>query len=300
MRNFFLTLALAIGVSFSAFAQKEVVLIDYFSYTTGLDGGQVSNLRSKVMAGISETNRLQVVDIATQTNLATEYERRKEESAMYDETARNTVMKTLGAKYIITGNVTTMSTTKATDKDGNVTFYGNVSWTIYIIDASNGVTKYTKTFTHQSSGGLGGLTQNTGIGATSEEAILQTCNEVQKQMEKVVEEAFPIEGSLIKIETTKKNKAETVYIDLGAAHGIEKGQDFDIFIEVDIAGELSRKNIGSLVAKEVLSANRTLCNVSKGGDLIVEADANGQKLIVVTRKSKGLKAFGQGVGNFFK
>lgn len=299
MRNFFLTLALAIGVSFSAFAQKDVVLVDYFKYASGVDAAHVANLRTKVMAGIAETNRLQIVDIVTQSNMATEEERRKAESAMNDETARNSIMQTLGAKYIITGDVTTMSCTKETDKDGNVTYYGNLTWTIKIIESSNGVIKYTKTFTHQSGGGFG-LTQNTGIGYTYEEAILQTCNEVQKQMEKVVEEAFPIEGSLIKIETTKKNKAETVYIDLGTAHGIEKGQDFDIFIEVDIAGELSRKNIGSLVAKEVLSANRTLCNVSKGGDLIVEADANGQKLIVVTRKSKGLKALGQGVGNFFK
>lgn len=299
MKKLFLTLALAIGVGFSAFAQKDVVLVDYFKYSSSVDAAHVANLRTKVMAGIAETNRLQIVDIVTQSNMATEEERRKAESAMNDETARNSIMQTLGAKYIITGDVTTMSCTKETDKDGNVTYYGNLTWTIKIIESSNGVIKYTKTFTHQSSGGFG-LTQNTGIGYTYEEAILQTCNEVQKQMEKVVEEAFPIEGSLIKIETTKKNKAETVYIDLGAAHGIEKGQDFDIFIEVDIAGELSRKNIGSLVAKEVLSANRTLCNVSKGGDLIVEADANGQKLIVVTRKSKGLKAFGQGVGNFFK
>lgn len=282
MRKFFLTLALAIGVGFSAFAQKDVVLVDYFKYASGVDAAHVANLRAKVIAGIAETNRLQIVDIATQSNMATEEERRKAESAMNDETARNSIMQTLGAKYIITGDVSTMSCTKETDKEGNVSYKGNLTWTIKVVEASNGVMKYTKTYTYQG----GGLLSTTGSGRTYEEAMLATCNLAHGAMALVVNEAFPIEGLLIKIETTKKNKAETVYIDLGSAHGIEKGQGFEVYMEVDIAGELSRKKIGDLMAKEVLSASRTLCTVKKGGDLIVEAEAKGQKLIVVSRAAK--------------
>ena len=82
------------------------------------------------------------------------------------------------------------------------------------------------------------------------------------------------------------DKAETVYIDLGSSRGIAKKQKFTVYLEVDIAGELSRKEIGSLSAQEVLSAKRTLCKVTKGGDKVLEAVKEGQKLVVVSRKER--------------
>lgn len=282
-----LTLALVLGVSFVSVAQestKDVVLVDFFKYSSDVDANHVANLRTKVIAGIAETGRVQIVDVATQSSIETEEERRKAESAMSDETARNSIMQTLGAKYIIAGEVTTMSCTKDTVK-GKVTYKGNLTWTIKVIDASNGVIKYTKTYTYQG----GGLFSTTGSGKTFEEAMLATCDKAKYAMADVVNKAFPVEGLLIKIETVKKNKAETVYIDLGTAHGIASSQGFEVYMEVDIAGELSRKKIGDLIAKDVLSANRTLCKVKKGGDLIVDAESKGQKLIVITRAAKGLE-----------
>ena len=49
---------------------------------------------------------------------------------------------------------------------------------------------------------------------------------------------------------------------------------------------MSRKEIGSLSAQEVLSAKRTLCKVTKGGDKVLEAVKEGQKLVVVSRKER--------------
>ncbi len=283
-----LILMMTFGICFAAVAQengkKDVALVDLFKYAANVDEGQVANLRTKVIAGIAETGRLQIVDITTQSNLATEEERRKAESAMSDETARNSMIKTLGAKYIITGEVTTMSCTREV-VDGNVTYKGNLTWTIKIIDSSNGTSKYVKTYTYQA----GGLLSTTGSGKTCDEALSATCDKAKHAMADVVNEAFPVEGLLIKIETTKKGKAETVYIDLGSAHGMAADQGFEVYMEVDIAGELSRKKIGDLIAKEVLSANRTLCRVKKGGELIVDAEAKGQKLIVVSRAARGLE-----------
>jgi hypothetical protein len=73
---------------------------------------------------------------------------------------------------------------------------------------------------------------------------------------------------------------------LGSSRGIAKKQKFTVYLEVDIAGELSRKEIGSLSAQEVVSANRTLCKVTKGGDKVLEAVKEGQKLVVVSRKER--------------
>ena len=77
-----------------------------------------------------------------------------------------------------------------------------------------------------------------------------------------------------------------MYIDLGSARGIVKGQKFSVYLETDIAGEIARTEIGSLNAEEVLSANRTLCKVTKGGEEVLKAANEGQKLIVISRKAR--------------
>ena len=107
-------------------------------------------------------------------------------------------------------------------------------------------------------------------------------------MDDFVDDTFPIEGTLLKVEelNKKKNKAQTVYIDLGSARGVVAGQKFSVFLETDIAGEVARTEIGSLNAEEVLSANRTLCKVTKGGDAVLKAVNEGQKLIVISRKMR--------------
>lgn len=53
---------------------------------------------------------------------------------------------------------------------------------------------------------------------------------------------------------------------------------------MDIAGELSLKEIGRLNVKEVLSGARSLCSVSKGGEEIMRATKEERKLIIISRK----------------
>lgn len=49
--------------------------------------------------------------------------------------------------------------------------------------------------------------------------------------------------------------------------------------------------ICGLYAKEVVSAQRTLCKVTKGGKEIQEAFQKGQKLIVISRKGTVIDSF---------
>ena len=284
MKKFVILLLCLWGISFALCAQenteKAVVYVEYFSNPKRIDPGLIKVLRDNIIQGIQETNRVVLVDVASQSSLANEEERRKVESAMSDVTARTAEMRTLGAQYIITGEVTSMAATRQTLSSGSVYYKGSVHWTIKVIDAATGTLKATKTFAHE------GLTGSTGD--TQNAAIASTCSYAKISMEDFVDDTFPIEGQILKIESlSKKNdKAETVYIDLGSARGIAKKQKFTVYIEVDIAGELSRKEIGSLSAQEVLSAKRTLCKVTKGGDKVLEASKAGQKLVVVSRKER--------------
>lgn len=257
---------------------KKVVFVDYFSHPSSVDDAQVEVLRGKVIEGIQETERVQVIDVASQKELSSEEQRRKAESAMGDLTARTSEMRTLGANFIITGDVSAMNATERKDDKGKISYKGIVHWTIKVIDAETGTLKTTKSFQHD------GITGSSGD--TKAAAISETCDYAKISMEDFIDDTFPIEGTILKVEMTKKNKAQTVYIDLGSALGVTKGQKFSVFLETDIAGELARTEIGSLSAQEVLSGKRTLCKVAKGGEEVLNAMNKGQKLIVVSRKAR--------------
>lgn len=262
------------------FAQddKPVVYIEYFARPGGLDPALVEALRSKVIQGIQETNRVTVIDVASKQGLNSEEERRKAESAMGDVTARTTEMRTLGANYIITGDVASMTAAERKDDKGNISYKGSVHWSIKVIDAATGTLKVAKTFAHE------GFTGNTGDSRTA--AISSTCNYAQHAMDDLVDDAFPIAGLILKVETVNKKGAQTVIIDLGTQAGVVKGQKFTIYLEADMAGEMALTEIGSLNAQEILSGKRSICKVIKGGDKVVKAMNNEQKLVIVSRKAR--------------
>ena len=236
--------------------EKPVVFVDYFDAPSNANKALIETLRGKVIEGIQETQRLQVIDVASHAELKDEAERRKSESAMGDMTARTSEMRTLGADYIITGTIATMTATEQRDSDNKLYYKGSIHWTIKVIDAATGTLKTTQTFDHSGFTGSRGDTRD-----------------------------------VLKVETVKKDKAQTVYIDLGNAQGVTDGQRFNVFLETDIAGEIGRTEIGALSAKEVVSAQRTLCKVTKGGKEIQEAFQKGQKLIVISRKGTVIDSF---------
>lgn len=284
MRNLLILIVCLFSFSYVMFAQenneKPVVYVEFFCNPKGISSNLVEGLRNNMIQGIQETNRVILVDVASQASLSNEEERRKVESAMGDLTARTAQMRTLGAHYIIMGDVASMTASWKAYSSGGGYYKGSVHWSIKVIDAATGTIKATKTFAHE------GLTGSTGD--TQNAAIASTCSYAKHSMEDFVDDTFPIEGMILKVESTSRrnDKAETVYIDLGSSRGIAKKQKFTVYLEVDIAGELSRKEIGSLSAQEVVSANRTLCKVTKGGDKVLEAVKEGHKLVVVSRKER--------------
>lgn len=254
---------------------KEKVYIDYFSHSRDISNTMAEALRSKVIEGIHEMNRVVLIDVASDEALKKEAIRRQEESAMGDVTARSEEMKTLGARYLIQGQISSMTATRKKDDDGKIYYKGSVSYTLKVVDPSDGTLKGTQTFTHDGWTG--------GSGDTPEEAIQKTLNYVKHSMDDFVDEYFKIEGTIVQIEEVKNKKAKTVYIDLGNSKGVLKSQKFLVYAEVDIAGEISRKEIGQLNVKEVLSAGRSLCKVTRGGEEVFRLNQEGTKLIVVSR-----------------
>lgn len=279
MKKILLLIVLGIIASYT-YAQnaeegKEKVYIDYFTHSSNISKTMAEALRSKVIEGIHEMKRIILIDVDSDEALKKEALRRQQESAMGDVTARSEEMTTLGAKYLIQGQIASMTATQKKDSDGKIYYKGSVSYTLKVVDPSNGTLKGTKTFSHE------GLTG--GTGDTKEKAILETLDYVKYSIEDFVNEYFRLKGIIVQVEEVKKGKAKTAYIDLGTLKGAKKGVRFDIFKEKIIAGDTSLVEIGQLRIKEVVSPRRSLCKVTKGEEEIYKNSQEGKQMIVVSR-----------------
>lgn len=292
MKRFILSVAMMVA-GLAAFAQKPVVLIDYFEAPKSVTAAGVTAVRSAVIAGINQMNRVQLIDVETESSLNMEGIRRSKESAIADETARLGAIRTLGANYIIRGTVSNVSGEYHKTDNGSC-YNGNIVFSLSVVNVENGVTVGTKNITYA------GLTGN--VGSTADEAIVSTLGRVKQSMDNFVNEYFKIKGTVVEMKETNKkgDKATSLYISLGSDSGISKGQKFNVYQVKMIAGVESQEEIGSLTVEEVVAPTLSQCKVTKGGKEIMTAFRNGVEIRVETRKDGWLTDIGKGVADTFK
>lgn len=292
MKKALLTLFLS-SVCSIAFAQKSVVIIDYFTNTASVDKSDASMLRSKVIDGINAINRVNLIDVESEATLALEASRRNSEMALEDKTARAGVMKTLGANYAIYGSVSKMDADYKTSDSGSY-YVGNIAYSLTVINLENGTVLGTKSFTYT------GLTGNTG--SSRNEAIVSTLNRVKQSMDNFVNEYFKLSGTIVEMKEANKkgDQAKSVYISLGSDSGMAKGQLLEVFEVKMIAGKEAEINVGNLKVDEVVACDLSDCSVTKGGKEIMTAFKAGSELRIKTRKDSGFTSFLNGVADTFK
>lgn len=285
MKKILIATTLFLSVTAATFAQdmidepkgKSTVFIDYFKRSKDVPASLVESLRGKVIEGIQAMDRVVLIDVDSQDALRIESSRRSSESIDDGgDMERLKEMKDLGAQYIINGVVTMMSSSKKTNDKGKIYYQGSVAYTLKVINTANGTLVGTKTFNHD------GLTSYTGD--TPEEAITKTCGYAKTYMEDFIDEHFKLEGNILEIGSEKKGKAEEVYINLGSMHGVQKDQKFVVYLEREIAGRKSKKEIGRLSVKAVEGDDISMCKVAKGGEEIKQALGEGSTLTVISRK----------------
>ena len=292
MKKALLTLFLS-SVCSIAFAQKSVVIIDYFTNTASVDKSDASMLRSKVIDGINAINRVNLIDVESESTLALEASRRNSEMALEDKTARAGVMKTLGANYAIYGSVSKMDADYKTSDSGSY-YVGNIAYSLTVINLENGTVLGTKSFTYT------GLTGNTG--SSRNEAVVSTLNRVKQSMDNFVNEYFKLSGTIVEMKEANKkgDQAKSVYISLGSDSGMAKGQLLEVFEVKMIAGKEAEINVGNLKVDEVVAGDLSDCTVTKGGKEIMTAFKAGSELRIKTRKDSGFTSFLNGVADTFK
>lgn len=274
MKKIFISL-LSVCLCVSAFAQKPVVVVDYFT-TASCTASGVSALRSQVIAGLSETNRVNLIDVETESSLTLEVGRRASELALEDQTARMGQMRVLGANYLISGVVSKMSADKKTTEDGKVYYNGNVVYSLKVVNAEDGTLVGAETYTYAD---LTGAT-----GSTAEEATVNTLKKARRSMKVFVSKYFKVEGTVVEMGEMKGGKPKNCYISLGSAAGIEKGQRCEVFAVKRIAGREARTMVGVIVVEEVVAEDLSDCKFVSGAKEIVEAFQAGQELVLVTKE----------------
>lgn len=256
---------------------RPTILVAKFGGNKDFKQAYIDQVRSKVLEGITKTQRFRVIDGLSDAAFQNEATRRMAESAMTDETARTQLMQTLGAQYIVTGAVTTLSSVQGKLDDGSIYYTGNIAYTINLLDAATGTAKASETFNHN------GLTADDGDSEV--EAVNKTCERIVKDVTTFIDKNVKLSSKIVQIDEVKKDKAATVYIDLGEESGIQKGQKFEVFKEVMVGTRVTTKKIGELTAVEV-SEGATLCKVNDGGDVINTLFNEGATLSVKTRAKK--------------
>lgn len=258
---------------------KSTVFIDYFRRSGDVPFAWVEGLRNSVIEGIQKMERVILIDVDAQDALRIEAQRRSSEniSAGEDnEMERLSAMSELGAQYIITGHVSSMTATYKKNSDGKGYYDGSVSYTLKVTKTQNGTLVGTKTFQHA------GLTG--GRGGNKEEAIANTFVYAVSSMRDFVDEYFKMEGTILEVNAEKKGKAEEVYINLGSMHGVKEAQKFTVYVAREVAGRTAKKEIGRLTTKTVEGEDISLCKVQKGGEEIMQAINDGQTIMIISRE----------------
>ena len=270
MKKLLITLMCLVGI-FSAQAQiaevkKQVVTVEPFVNNGNLSSDNVNRVRNEVVQSLTATGRVIVFDKAQQGAVAAEQERSKKTAADMRDMGE---MGQYHSDKIVTGSVNAATITRKqrevkdyVKKTSHMeTYYeASFSYQINIVDPNTGVNTYSNVFTASATGETESVALNNALGA------------VGVGSKDFVEANFGLAGQIVQVYKTNKNntKAEEVYINLGSSHGIAKGNRLKAYAQINVAGEMSNKEIGELEVKEVASSSRALCKVKKGGEDIIK------------------------------
>ena len=275
--------AMFCATGFAQDVTKEVVNVEGFTYNNDFTASEVATVRRNVVSSLQNTKRIIVVDLTQQASVVNEAKKRQNATRMNDNHEVKDIVE-LNANFILKGALNSINTVSKTGKDlisGNSYTYweSKLSYTIVLIDPATGATASTNTYTSTA-------TSRDGSQAARNSAIEGSAS----NMKKFIEDCFPVKGTIVAIADGDSKKAKTVYINLGNDAGMTKGQKLAVYQVIDIAGEKSEKEIGTLTVQESMSATRSLCKVDKGGDIIVKAMATNAELTIKTRAKRGFLA----------
>ena len=223
--------------------------------TTSEEPGYSDALRASVIMALSNVRRFTVTD--------------GRQVAPNDKT-----------NIIVDGTINYISITRelklaSNKKDKIPQFYAQIGLTLNVKDAVTGNVINSQVFEVNKTGWSWVNSNDT--------AIKNALETLRKRMEKYYNTAYPYTAQILERGVEKKDKQKELYIDLGAAHGLQEGTHFIVYVLGSIGGKETRKQIGRLKVKSIEGDEVSLCKVASGGkDIKAALDAQQPLLIIST------------------
>lgn len=218
-------------------------------------------VRQTIAASVNSTRRITVID------------------GYFTDRELNSGMPAL----ILDGAISSITTTRRFStvvddkgkKHNETEFMAGVIATINLKDVYSGV--ILKTININSS------TYTTGWFSTAEKALGHVMSNMQAQITRELDIAFPLSANIIEGASEKKDKQKEVYIDLGTNAGIDTGLYFSVCSVNIIAGKEAKKEIARLRVTEIMGEELSLCKVTHGGKELKKALSKGETLVVTSQ-----------------
>lgn len=287
MKKLFISAFSVLVASFSSFAAKPTVYIQEFSNPSGTKDAWVQSIRGAVLQGLQKSGRVTIVDAVAEQSRFDEEMRRLKGNLDTQDLSTTEALKTLGAHYILTGDVNSVKVTSSTLSSGTVSYDATASYTLKVVNASDGAMVMTETYSLPANFAKGLLNVVTKAVAESEDAAVgNILGDATGSMKKFAAKAFPVVGSVEDVDQLSKNGKEvkTLYVGLGSEDGLVKGTKLDVKLEQKIGKRTALKTIGVCQVEEIAGDDISLCEVKKGGTEIKNAIDAGQTLKVETQE----------------
>lgn len=288
MKKLFLFFLIAF-CSIEMSAKKQVVYVEYFTYSPKIGEVRAEQVRSSVISALTSYQHIQVVDVASQSSLAKEKGRRSDEDALDDETARIGKMKKLGANFLVQGYVSALDVIENIEykKKGEAkrTYDAVMSYSIKVIDCENGTLMSTDMYTYDCK-----KCKN------SEECVQKMLGKSPKSVKEIVTKNFKLRSILLDSDyESNKDNVIKCYINIGEDDGVVPGTVFAVKKAIIKVGRVSWMEVGEIVVESIVSNDLALCKVKKGApDIktaleevisIKETDPNNAHDLIVESKS---------------
>jgi len=280
MRNIYLSTIFTL-LSFTGFSQtKTIVGIMPFNTTSNnndnyYNRNQTQNkniiaIQDAVSDAFLNAKRFTLVEREKMALIKGEKKTQQSEEFIDGSTVEQS--KSMGASYIVTGNVTEASF----DEQNNSVGYGlsipsrkaKISFNLKVIDVSTGEIMASEKFSAEARGKNG-----------YDDAL----NIIKPNIEKFIKDNFKITASIASIEEKNaSNEAVKVLISGGTAIGLKPNTTLKVFeltsLMVDGKKIPRKKEIGQIVVEKVEDENFSICNVTVGGAVIATKSESGANL----------------------
>ncbi len=283
MKKIILFVAIFIAASFTvanAQVERKTLVIDYFKCDIRLEP-HIDDIRNQVIEGVYNTKRMEIVDANNEASLHLETPQKFMDDYI-DAVERLEFTKQMGASYILRASIDNLNVERGKSESGNIHYNSELTLTINFLDANTGMLHGTKTVKCYGGGSL------LGAGTTEKKAISGAISVVGDKMKRIIDQFFPLKGTIVEVKEIKKDKLISCYIDLGSGHGIDKGQYIKVSKITTIAGRQSEIEVGTMKIEASVAEDLSECKVTKGHAEIYKAITDGNGIAVETIKARGL------------